>query len=88
MVTIQPFKPRPPRQEFTPDELEGAFKKVCPKDWWKDPISAVVSARDVEICLEAIIHYTGTVPDVFATDDPAKMRLESIGYAAGPCGDR
>ena len=87
MVTIVPFKPRPPRKETTPAELERAFEKVHPKGHWKNPISAVVSAQDVEVCTDAVIYYTGTVPDVFATDDPDKMRLESIGYAAGPCGD-
>lgn len=87
MTTTVPFKPRPPRPEPTHDELERAFEKVHPKGHWKNPISAVIDAQDVEVCTDAVIYYTGTVPVLSATSEPDRFLLESIGYAAGPCGD-
>lgn len=46
-------------------ELDEAFKKVQPKDNWKNPINAeVVVEGDEEIAMirEAVIFFTGSVP--------------------------
>ena len=68
-------------------ELQAAFKRVEPKDHWKNPIDCVIdiaSDRELHDIREAVIFFTGSVP-MFTPRAGAKLpacryRVQADGY--------
>lgn len=61
------------------DELHAAFDKVCDPVNWKMPIDTTVPAdADQNLISDAIIYFTGSVPDIYPEDD--HLRVEAAGY--------
>ena len=72
---------------YSQDQLKKAFDAVCdPKDW-KGPIAAVMQGELVNVVVEAIKHYTATVPDVQLDVSTMRYLVTSPGYRMGPAGD-
>lgn len=83
---------------YTLEQIEDAFSKVAPKDDWKGPIRAEVSADNLALTLYAICHMTATQPTVapcgaeYVRDDAGKYVgltvttyvVTAPGYRAGP----
>lgn len=68
---------------YTQDELRTAFEKVQAKNW-KDPINKIVPAMSTaqrEVVIEAVIHFTGSVP-TFTRLDGGRERVQAAGYYA------
>ena len=70
--------------------LEEAFKLVQPETHWKDEILATVPAEFEEVCLAAIIHFTGTVGQVIdrkwdRRGKNPRVVISAPGYWQGPC---
>lgn len=64
---------------------EAYFRLVANKDDWKAPISAFVPATiSLEAVRDAVIHFTGTVPEFTMTQQGWMVR--ATGYRCGPCG--
>ncbi len=68
--------------------LEAAFKKIQPKDHWKDEIRAIVPFADYDMANAACQFFTATVLEIKSVDDAKEVyACFAIGYRAGPAGD-
>lgn len=63
-------------------ELAAAFKRVAPKDHWKNPIDVTLDAKDVDVRLiiDAVVHFTGSVPEFIWRG--GFVRIRAAGYFA------
>jgi hypothetical protein len=66
--------------------LDAAFLQVQPKAHWKDPIDAIIAAKDREIVAEAIEFFTATKAS-FEIRWDGRLHVTAPGYRAGPAGD-
>lgn len=64
--------------------LRPMFDRVATPGDWAGPIHAVVPNEDLEVTVEAVIFFTGTVPDLFRGND--ETTISAVGYRNGPCG--
>jgi hypothetical protein len=74
--------------KYTQEQLEAAFKLVQNKKHWKNPINATIENPGEEqvACIEeAVIHFTGSIPDV-VTLKGGKIRVQAEGYYAMEAG--
>jgi len=63
-------------------ELKAAFDLVANRSHWKNPIRRTVPAgTDLELVREAVIFYTGSVPE-FSTKPDGSTLVVAIGYFA------
>lgn len=71
----------------THEQLSEAFDLVRDMDDWRKPINKTINVDDSMLPLieEAIIYFTGTVPELTTTLDGLILVL-AIGYRNGPCG--
>ena len=61
--------------------LTKAFLLVKPQPNWKMPIDAVIDAKDMAAVTEAVIHFTGSVPEyVMVKGQPDQRRCLAAGY--------
>ena len=67
------------------EELKEYFEKVQNPNDWKAPINALVDPADVDGVTEAVIFYTGTIPEYKRSGK--QVRVTAVGYRMGPCGD-
>ncbi len=68
------------RDKYTQEQLHAAFTSVQNKKGWKYPVNAVVEADvDQELLTEAIIHFTGSVPEFIPLPN-GKIRVKAVGY--------
>ena len=72
---------------YTLNQLEKAFKAVQNPNDWKAPISAAVKGEAVNLVVEAVKHYTATVPTISLNTNSMTYLIESEGYRMGPAGD-
>lgn len=86
MLTVVEFKPRKVEHRvYTQEELLAAFKRVENKSDWKKRIWRLVVIKDQEdrqLITQAVIHFTGSVPEFFETATPNKYRVVANGYYA------
>jgi hypothetical protein len=61
------------------EQMDKAFKLVQNKEHWKNPINAVIAAKDRDVVDEAIIYYTGSV-GAFTPMKGGKLRVRADGY--------
>ena len=73
-------------EKYNQQQLDAAFKLVQPKTHWKDRIKAKIKHEDQDIVMDAVIHFTGTVPS-FKKNKDGTLTVTALGYRAGPCGD-
>ena len=72
---------------FTQDRLEDAFNRVADSADWRNPISAMIDACEIEEVRAAIEFYVGEAPEFQPYDDDGEfVRVTSRGYRLGPCG--
>lgn len=71
----------------TQGRLSAAFDKVADKKHWKNPIDTTVECDDLEkeIIYEAVIHFTGSVPEFVVLPgrhrgQKRKYRIKADGY--------
>jgi hypothetical protein len=71
------------------EELKPYFAQVCPKPDWKSPIDAFCRREDLSQVMRAIEFFTATLTTYLEVVPPCKewVRVQSIGYRAGPAGD-
>lgn len=63
-------------------ELSKAFELVAPKENWKNPIDSLVeTGADAELIRDAVVHFTGSVPNII-TARSGRMRVQAAGYYA------
>ena len=72
-------------------KLSDAFDAVANADDWRDAIKAKVSAEDLQITVEAVMHYTATHVKVeeirdYIDGSISGYLLTSVGYRMGPAG--
>jgi hypothetical protein len=77
---------------FTQNQLSEAFDKVAnPHDWKAEILvrlpSGSCSGDALTLIKEAIVHFTGTDPEVTLDTETMRYEIYSIGYRMGPCGD-
>ncbi len=75
---------------YTQQELEAAFTLVHDPADWKAPICAAVKGEQVNVVVEAVKHFTATIPSVTYRETPAHgitFLIQSVGYRMGPAGD-
>ncbi len=65
--------------DYFVSELRVAFDQVQNKDYWKNPVDAVILTKNIKITEAAIIHYTGSVP-TFTRIDGNNTRVKADGY--------
>jgi len=71
---------------LTQEELQAAFDLVKNKKDWKARIDRTIDVADLARVMEAIVHFTGTVPyEVAHPTNPKKVIVRAAGYRAGPC---
>ena len=78
------------KTKYSQSQMEIAFKMVQNPLDWKAPICASVKGEWVALVVEAIKHFTATVPTITMRQTPAAgitFLVESIGYRMGPAGD-
>jgi hypothetical protein len=78
--------------KYTQEQLQAAFQLVQDKKHWKNPISYLMRPDDnFDLIVSAIQHFTATFPSVDIYSDRVSqiyyLRINSIGYRAGPAGD-
>jgi len=72
--------------EVTRGELSKFFELVVPRDNWKNPINAIVDLRDRDLYMirEAVIFFTGSVPQFIpclgAKMPKCRYRVIAAGY--------
>jgi hypothetical protein len=75
---------------YSQSQLEIGFKMVQNPLDWKAPICAAVKGEWVSLVVEAVKHFTATIPTVTMRQTPAygiTYLIESVGYRRGPAGD-
>jgi len=63
-------------------ELTEAFNKVCNKDNWKLPIRAEIETNDQDRVHQAVIFFTGDVPNFKPVGNTTKLKVVADGYYA------
>jgi hypothetical protein len=64
---------------YTQDQLSEAFESVQPSTHWKDRINKVIPKdSDTALITEAVIHFTGSVPNF--TPTKKGIRVRAAGY--------
>lgn len=76
-----------PGYSFMQSELSAAFDRIANIQHWKGPIDAVIDADQLLVSQVAVQFYTATELTVTGSPEMGKLRVQSIGYAAGPAGD-
>ena len=69
-----------PKEEFSVEEMNEAFKYVQDTEHWKNPIYALVPSDMLRVVEKAIVYYTGSWPEVYPTDDLDAFIVEADGY--------
>lgn len=92
MLTVVEFKPRKVEHRvYTQEELLAAFKRVENTRHWKNPISRIVAVEgdeDIELITQAVIHFTGSIPEFvevpcrWRDDGKKRYRVTAAGYFA------
>jgi len=76
---------------YTHDQLEAAFAQVRPAGYWKDPIDAWIDFSDYEVVAYAVEFFTATkLRPIEMQGEGAtgvRVRVQAVGYQAGPAGD-
>ena len=65
------------------------FDRVADANDWRAPIDYIIEAELRSEVEAAVIHYTATVPtftDVQAQNGVRMVRVQAVGYRAGPAG--
>jgi len=72
---------------YTDEELHAAFDKVKNKRNWKERVDAVIDEKDLDVTTEAIIYFTGSMPDIVDSWEwprsrraKGKVRIVASGY--------
>lgn len=74
-------------KDFSPEQLEEAFNRVCNPEDWKDEILATCPGELVSLVCASIEFYTATVPTVALNTRTMEYIISSVGYRMGPAGD-
>tara|TARA_Y100000296_G_C5134174_1_gene237250 strand:+ start:621 stop:881 length:261 start_codon:yes stop_codon:yes gene_type:complete len=64
---------------YTHGQLKEAFGKVHNQDNWKLPIDELCKKSETDVVKEAIIYFTGSIPN-FANFDDEHVNVTAIGY--------
>lgn len=67
------------KRKLTDKQLHAAFDLVKDAKNWKNPINAVIDAKDQDAVSQAVIYFTGSVPG-FTPMKNGKVRVRSVGY--------
>jgi hypothetical protein len=88
-MTEQEIKTIAAKLQAEHDELEPYFNQVCNKTDWKAPIDAFCRIEDYLKIKKAIAFFTATDASFSKMCPPSDecVRVQSIGYRAGPAGD-
>lgn len=74
--------------EYTQLQLRAAFESVqAPHDWKAPIVNASCELGDAGLVAMAIEFYTGTKARFDYIRETNRLRVQAIGYRAGPCGD-
>jgi hypothetical protein len=84
---IKPVKTvlkKPKKTKYTTEQLQLAFMKVASNKDWKDKICKVIdmpSPADEELLTQAIITFTGSIPE-YTRLCGNKVKVKAVGYYA------
>ncbi len=70
-------------REYTQAELQAAFDRVKNAKNWKARIDRTIDVKDLDVTLQAIVHFTGTVAQEYSHPNPNKVIVRAKGYSAG-----
>ncbi len=73
---------------YTQEQLKEAFDLLADPADWRAPIAVFLPGEHVNLAVEAIKHFTATVPTVMLDLTRMKYLIRSEGYRAGPAGDQ
>ena len=84
--------PREVTIDMNAEVLRKAFDQVCDPNDWRGPIDALVPLTSSDIYVQAVEFMTATKPTLklsghYGSDGHLMLRLQSVGYRAGPAGD-
>ena len=65
---------------YSDKQLHEAFDKVCDKSNWKNPIKGLCKPEDQDVVTEAIIYFTGSVPEFRKVKSTGMLRVTAAGY--------
>lgn len=69
---------------YNQDQLKQAFEAVQNKDDWKEPIDAYITANDIEVTREAVVHFTATEAKIEYDAVMGMYHVTAKGYRNGP----
>lgn len=68
---------------YSQRQMNAAFELVKPKPHWKSRIDATIPADKIDGVTEAVIYFTGSVPDMIPIGKNGnKIRVRAAGYWA------
>lgn len=81
-----------PKQKYTDEQMEEAFKSVHNEKDWKARINKTLSVPAAgrqaweDLVFEAVLYYTATFPEFTDLSD-GRVKVTARGYRMGPAGD-
>lgn len=75
-----------PRKQYSQEELQEGFNRVCNKTNWKLPIMTNIEFKDeddINLLTNAIIHFTGSVPHFYVYElknGKKRVKVNAVGY--------
>lgn len=71
------------RKKPTQEEMRAAFERVANRLNWKKPINRLLTVKndaELDLIYDAVIHYTGSVPEFYPTGKSRQYRCVAAGY--------